>query len=799
MRALCAPLLVLAAGCGPSDGSIVLRFPSEAARQATKTIELYAVRDPLSSERAQCATLLAKLPREEPLGLDLITEPFALPLEGSRTISGFPAGAPVVFVVGLDAAENRLFQGCSDHFGLELGNQGVDVPLTAILPAGVFLERVGGGRQVGGPGGTLAEPLRARARAVSVRARSAPYNLPGVALELAVDLPGALLGGRGPPTTVLTDEEGLISVEVTLPQALGSGAVLVTSAALLGACTDLGGPGAARDCPQQTSQRFELSVVPDLSPLDARVAGLEPAGIDALIDVAVGDVVGGPGLDAVLLGCRGDPAACADGTGGTTQLFTAASIGRVTAAPVAISGPLGIAPGALYLGPFFPGVPETLVVLNRRRADCQDRVDPVTQLRAPCEGSEVLALTSEGQTLSAPRRTSLTASNAVGLAALPFAGGTRLFTAGQGVRSYSRSCRDTPMCRPEHEYVCADGRADCTSYCFARQNVEDPAARQEFAATCVDLCRDHPEACGCAPGETCLPHPLDATLGLRCVPQDKIVDQLLAGPGGPENYQGCQMRRAECLKDKSSPSRCACLDAFRGNRCAGSDDCGCSVPEQILVGGGSGSIPRDLALAEGSAGPDLVVASNAGIELLPGTPAGTFTWELRRSPVVSTDGIRLLDLDGEGATDILWWSREPCGATSTDCPWSRSPDARGLLDGAPVRGCAGLMLRRVARPIGALAEDGCHRFGLPFRPDGSCSADLSGDGKVDVVFSSFESAELLVYLGDGRGGLRDPPAKVPLPSGTTGGRLVCRDIDGDAKADVVVAGPKGQLITLLQK
>ncbi len=68
-----------------------------------------------------------------------------------------------------------------------------------------------------------------------------------------------------------------------------------------------------------------------------------------------------------------------------------------------------------------------------------------------------------------------------------------------------------------------------------------------------------------------------------------------------------------------------------------------------------------------------------------------------------------------------------------------------------------------------------------------------------MVCSSFASAELLVYLGDGRGGLRAPPAKVALPSGTKGGRLVCRDIDGDAKADVVVAGPKGQLITLLQK
>lgn len=171
------------------------------------------------------------------------------------------------------------------------------------MPAGVFLERVGGGRQVGGPGGTLAEPIRARARAVSVRARSAPYDLPGVALELAVDLPGALLGGRAPPAVVLTDEEGLVSLEVTLPQAPGSGAVLVKSAALLAACTDLGGPGAARDCPQQTTQRFELSVVPDLSPLTARVAGVEPAAIDALIDVAVGEVVGGPGLEDGRIDC----------------------------------------------------------------------------------------------------------------------------------------------------------------------------------------------------------------------------------------------------------------------------------------------------------------------------------------------------------------------------------------------------------------------------------------------------------------------------------------------------------------
>ena len=151
MRARAALLLALGAGCGPSDGSVILRFPSEAARQATKKVELYAIADGLSAERPRCDALLGKLPREEPLGVDLITEAFPLPREGARTITGFPAGAPVVLVVGLDAADNRLFQGCSDHFGLELGNRDVEIQLSAILPAGVFLERVM--KRLDGPGG----------------------------------------------------------------------------------------------------------------------------------------------------------------------------------------------------------------------------------------------------------------------------------------------------------------------------------------------------------------------------------------------------------------------------------------------------------------------------------------------------------------------------------------------------------------------------------------------------------------------------------------------------------------------
>jgi hypothetical protein len=109
------------------------------------------------------------------------------------------------------------------------------------------------------------------------------------------------------------------------------------------------------------------------------------------------------------------------------------------------------------------------------------------------------------------------------------------------------------------------------------------------------------------------------------------------------------------------------------------------------------------------------------------------------------------------------------------------------------------LLRDAPRPIATLAEDGCRRFWLPLVPDGGCGADLNADGHLDVVFSSFESAEVLVFLGDGHGGLREPPAKVALPAGTKGGRLVCRDIDGDRAADVVVAGENGRVITLLQK
>ncbi|HEX9161104.1 MAG TPA: VCBS repeat-containing protein, partial [Thermoanaerobaculia bacterium] len=81
-----------------------------------------------------------------------------------------------------------------------------------------------------------------------------------------------------------------------------------------------------------------------------------------------------------------------------------------------------------------------------------------------------------------------------------------------------------------------------------------------------------------------------------------------------------------------------------------------------------------------------------------------------------------------------------------------------------------------------------------FRPTGIAVADFNGDGFVDVALTG-ESERLLVFLGDGRGGLH--PAPESARAGKQPAAVVAADVNGDRKMDLVVANHDTDHLTIL--
>ncbi|NGN65282.1 hypothetical protein G5C51_15410 [Streptomyces sp. A7024] len=185
--------------------------------------------------------------------------------------------------------------------------------------------------------------------------------------------------------------------------------------------------------------------------------------------------------------------------------------------------------------------------------------------------------------------------------------------------------------------------------------------------------------------------------------------------------------------------------------------------------------------ADGDGRPDLVVPEPAGR----GGPAGprsegamagyfpmTFAggWSrrsftrYRQSPSVAlgSTNVRLVDLDGDGLTDVLR------SGTRLEC-WFNDPDPRkawqrtatGVAPGPPVD---------LADPRVRLA-------------------DMTGDGLPDIVLLSSGNIAYLPNLGHGRWGARVAMRRSPrLPDGYDPRRVLLGDVDGDGAADLIFVG-----------
>jgi hypothetical protein len=107
--------------------------------------------------------------------------------------------------------------------------------------------------------------------------------------------------------------------------------------------------------------------------------------------------------------------------------------------------------------------------------------------------------------------------------------------------------------------------------------------------------------------------------------------------------------------------------------------------------------------------------------------------------------------------------------------------------------------------VSVLMGDGRGSFapaaGSPFKAgrhpyDVVATADVNGDGKLDLVTPNLRGNAVMVMLGDGKGGFSENPA-APFPVQTRPGYVAVGDLNGDRKPDIAVTHDDYPIVAVL--
>ena len=786
---------VFLGGCG-SEVSIVLRFPNEVARQATErlVVELF----PTAGRSDACADHLGRAASSTPpLATQTARGDFAFEGDGrALVLPKVPATSQIVYVVGYATTEQPaipVLEGCTDGFDPGGGrgeHEDVEVVLNTVYPRNTVLRTVEGDLQVGRPGEQLLRPLTV---IVEAARQSVPYGLPGVPVRFTGS------GGfeiEGDPVR-LTDADGRASVVVRAPLATDVAPVVFDSSAheayvRASATVDLPATvDVAAAVDSKLSRRFHLSVTSRLEMgVVSYLAGPSDRSgtpIQVLVSPVAGRVEGGAieyTPAAWVLTCdHAEASHCLAGDRavapfGSTRLFLVRDLLTTPNRTDVTGADFGVLPMALWVsGASADRTSTELLLLNSREPPCGNGMTSCVPDAADLENERgvvrLISTDADGVSLTSTT-VRLDGKNAVAMADVP-----DLVDGDDAVHTIG---------------IAVAGRANNPQACSTRAVCA--------AATTTD-CENHPETCLCPVGERCeCPGCAADELGV-CVASDRLIDFVTMLDHKLGSRRLCEDEVRTCDLANVDDSSCVCgkggpVCPHTGGNGA-TDGCGCLIAERPWIGGrvdvgGGASRPRRMAagpIEYGGGEPAVLIASDSvgGVDVMRRTSFGTdfgrsLEWLARPTFNLSTAFVDLVNLDSivDQRLDILWLSDEPCSDGLTEsraCPVVNPEDTNH-------KGCIGVAVTSRALSLDDttvfdLPQEGvCARYRMPVAPDGYCVADLNRDGVLDVAVSSGESDAVLVYAGNGLGGLSVPPESFDL--GGPGGLSDCFDVDGDEHA-----------------
>lgn len=798
MRISGALLLVGMAACQPSAGSIELRFPNEEARRGVLQLEIdiYSESGSLAdvTNLASCSELTERASGGSGSGGDLKQVVLTCPLDGAgqcepgwfteeRPIE-IPTGRSVVHVRGYSttgSSNEVTLEGCTEAFDTTAGGKGterVPVDMKVVLPNTARLTLAGTNRFSGPPGELSPVPLRVRVQGSKSGSGGGTYGIPGVRVSLSSE--AALLGAEGAKQIDrFTGQDGIVEVPLRFADEAVLGRIVASAEALF-------------DPEDETRARRVLVASSIVDPgLSVELVAVG-ADVGRPMALAAGRFRPGGPKSIAALGCSSEFSDCKVGIEAEVPFgrsrLTGWSVGADGLTPMGSPVSLGIIPADLE----FLGNDEGLAVLESRRESCQARVctDPETcpcfanasGVACPCEGSLVHFVGERSGALELVSSMTLTASNAVAMEAYVAPDGlARLAIAGQGRSRNDRRCANVTACL----------------------RYDQPH------------CLTNPEMCGCPPDEACDCVNCDEPPGVgRCIAKDRMIDVLAVETSGRVfNDGGCQLRNVTCNSPNPrgpEGNHCSC-EGPRGEvaSCSARDKCGCSVPSRIHTGASAApSLTFQLTPARLRPGvsDDLVGASESGLELFRSS-GNRFTWDSRPSvnePILDVvaanfDPAAELDRGGPPLDDFVWNASGSClrgVGFEAACPIV-------LADEDEAEGCFGMVSSDGIQSylVGGATNrtpERCRRFDLPRAPVSMCSGDVDGNGTPDVALGLSGEAKVRVHLTDRYGGIRFPAIEAELPAGTVVGPMVCDDLDGDGRSEVVTWAGEGAWLAIIR-